>query len=530
MQQILDTIQALQRHQETVAHVCARKILEKLHPRVLHDTCMRHCAFYLCAEGSVQLAWTSGTTTPLSWPATLAPDFAESTSLMPRLMMLESDEVPAHHAMLTAIRLHASGLNDAVMAFMTLHAPSRSELDAMVLLTTYLAFTIAAKNDEPASTDRIADMLSRLSAERDLSKAHAEVMFNTMFHGVVYQDNTGRIIAANPAAEEILGRTVEELRGLSSYDFERTTIRDDGTPFPPSEHPAIVTLRTGKIVRNVVMGVQNPRTQSVRWINIDSMPLLDNEGHTTRVYTLFQDITALRSAHRATAAFQEKLTRLAAETLASEERHRNQVATAVHDGIGHGLAVMQHHLRSLADTPLNQVQAHYTKSCLSICHDALKFAQNITFDLSPPILNELGLPNALRELTSRFADQHQLNTVFCIHGDIVDLGRDTRMMLYRTVQELLINVVKHAHATTVRVTLCFRPTTVIVRVLDNGCGFIPDEEVNQPASGGFGLFSIQQRARLLNASLRIRSRSRRGSSVQLTLRYDAFSQAREGHS
>jgi PAS domain-containing protein len=77
------------------------------------------------------------------------------------------------------------------------------------------------------------------------SEWHYRRLFETMLLGVVYQDAGGRIIAMNPAAERILGKGPEEFLGGSSVDEEHHTLRENGTPFPGLEHPAMVALRTG---------------------------------------------------------------------------------------------------------------------------------------------------------------------------------------------------------------------------------------------------------------------------------------------
>ena len=146
------------------------------------------------------------------------------------------------------------------------------------------------------------DDTHRKAAERQLSESerHHRLLFETMLQGVVYQDAAGRIISMNPAAERILGKSPEDFLGRTSEDEEHHTLREDGTPFPGLEHPAMVALRTGRELRDVVMGVFNPRDPGYRWISISAVPLF-REGEDTpyQVYTLFNDITAHRQAEQA---------------------------------------------------------------------------------------------------------------------------------------------------------------------------------------------------------------------------------------
>ena len=125
------------------------------------------------------------------------------------------------------------------------------------------------------------------------------VLAETMLQGVVHQDAEGRIIAMNPAAERILGKTVEEFLGSNSIREEQHTIHEDGSPFPGVEHPAMVALRTGQPLSGVVMGVFNPRENNYHWISIDAVPVFrPGEDRPYQVYTVFEDITGASRPRR----------------------------------------------------------------------------------------------------------------------------------------------------------------------------------------------------------------------------------------
>ncbi len=120
------------------------------------------------------------------------------------------------------------------------------------------------------------------------SQAKLDLIFKAQVEGVVVQDKTGRILVANPAAEQILG--VSELGKRSSVDGGWKTIREDGTNYPGDEHPAMVAIRTGQASRDSIMGVHRPDGKLV-WISINAAPLTDEQGQAHMVVCSFSDVT-----------------------------------------------------------------------------------------------------------------------------------------------------------------------------------------------------------------------------------------------
>ncbi|HPF07425.1 MAG TPA: PAS domain S-box protein [Spirochaetota bacterium] len=126
-----------------------------------------------------------------------------------------------------------------------------------------------------------------------------EVKFRTLFEnlsqGVIYYDSNGEIIAANPAAEKILGSTHEELLGRTSQYPGWQTIKEDGSIFPEEEYPVNISLNYGKPVKDVVIGLFNSSEGKYRWIVVDSFPeYRTGEEKPFRVSVVFIDITERR--------------------------------------------------------------------------------------------------------------------------------------------------------------------------------------------------------------------------------------------
>ncbi len=154
-------------------------------------------------------------------------------------------------------------------------------------------------------------------------------LFETMYQGVVYQNSEGRIIGANPAAERILGRDLEDMLSMDSDSQDWQAVREDGSEFSGLEHPAMMSLKKRTPFRGVVMGIHNPRENRRRWIRISAVPEF-SRGNVKpyRVHCTFDDITELKRAKDALEKTQTELERRVEERTRelSEEIERRKEA------------------------------------------------------------------------------------------------------------------------------------------------------------------------------------------------------------
>ncbi len=126
-------------------------------------------------------------------------------------------------------------------------------------------------------------------------------IYGAMADGLILQDANARILECNPAAERILGLSRDQIMGRTSLDPIWHTVRSDGSPCPGEEHPAVVTIRTGRTVRNFEMGVSKA-DGSITWISINTEPLSVTNAGVREVICSFSDITERKnleeSVHR----------------------------------------------------------------------------------------------------------------------------------------------------------------------------------------------------------------------------------------
>jgi len=154
----------------------------------------------------------------------------------------------------------------------------------------------AALAEQYRHTEALQQELATQEVER-----HAELreqqnrywlLFETMAQGVVYYAADGSVIDANPAAQHILGLSLDQLKERSSATLRWRVVHADGSNFPQEEFPAMLALRTGQPVLGAVMGIDDPRSQYRRWLSINAIPLFHlGESTLFQVYTTFADIT-----------------------------------------------------------------------------------------------------------------------------------------------------------------------------------------------------------------------------------------------
>ncbi len=144
----------------------------------------------------------------------------------------------------------------------------------------------------------LRDITEQKKAEAEVRESELKYrrLYETMAQGVVYQGADGKIISANPAAERILGLSLDQLLARTSQDPEWRTVREDGSHLPGLEHPSMIALRTGKPFGPAVLGLYQPKLNDHVWVTVNAIPIFETDGTLSQVYTTFQDITAEKKA------------------------------------------------------------------------------------------------------------------------------------------------------------------------------------------------------------------------------------------
>jgi signal transduction histidine kinase len=186
-----------------------------------------------------------------------------------------------------------------------------------------------------------------------------------------------------------------------------------------------------------------------------------------------------------------------------EERERRRIAENLHDSLGQTLGLAFMNLSSIdVDQCPPQIKntIKFTSKQLNKSNDE---SRKQTYDLSPPILYELGLIPAIKWKLEQFEKEHKIKTSLEFDSDKDHPTKDYKIFLYRIVGELLTNIKKHANASEVKVKLYIKDEQFFITVEDDGVGIDKSSKKPAPNSGGFGLLSITERIESMNGTFKI---------------------------
>ena len=310
---------------------------------------------------------------------------------------------------------------------------------------------------------------------------------------------------------------------------------DGRTPVAPERLPLNRAIRAGESVVDEEWTLRRPDGSTLP-VLCNASPIRDPSGRISGGVVVFRDISSLRQAReqleervrertaelnranlelQSEAAergrYQRRLRALAAELATTAERERQKLATEVHDRIGQALSLSRMRLGLLRQR-LAGDQASELDGIGGLLEKTIQDVRGLIFELYPPVLHHAGLQSALLWLSERFRQRYGLEVELEDGFPGGSLGQDLQALLFRSVQELLMNVVLHARTDRARVRLGREGESLVIEVVDAGAGFQPEEAER---SAGFGIFSIQEQLAPLGGSLRIESAPGQGTRAVL---------------
>ncbi|MBJ6724499.1 MEDS domain-containing protein [Geomesophilobacter sediminis] len=333
-------------------------------------------------------------------------------------------------------------------------------------------------------------------------------VFDNLPEGVYVKDLQGRYLLINKAGAEFFGKTVAEVLGRTVHDLlapqwanliqtaDRRARQAQGLLSDEITFEAAGVTRTILAIKGVFRS---------------------SNGAPTGIFGISRDITEQRRMERELADYQEQLRFMASELSLNEERQRRQIASVLHDQIGQTLALAKIRIEAVKRVVEGVKGGQRLSVDLAgigeLLDRVIQHSRSLTDQLSPPVLYELGLEAAVEALADEFQRQHGIEITF--YDDAADkpLDDDLRGLLYQSVRELLVNIVKHAHASRATVSLQREGKFLTINVVDDGDGFDEKEKIRVGTGAGFGLFRMRERLKHSGGRFRIETAPGLGTRV-----------------
>ncbi len=334
------------------------------------------------------------------------------------------------------------------------------------------------------------DLWQRLADNEARNRALLDALPDTMVafnrEGRVLEVRTSRFDPHPEISEELKASHISEFLGPAQAGI----FRDAVARVEQGENPVVTEFELQQRGKKLSFEVRVTRYREGEYL------------------ALVRDITQRKRNENA-------LRSLVLQLCTAEEGQRRELALLLHDGIGQDLSALHYQMQACFEG--TAPSAHRLNKMVGLLQQVMAKTQDLTFDLSPPMLYELGLGAALQAMVRRFNRDQAGDYSLTVVGDGPEPDSTTAILLYRITRELLINAAKHSGADRVVVRLENRAENVVLTVSDNGRGFTgedmgPKDDLRR---GGFGLFSIRQRLGPLGGRLEIGNGE--GARITITL-------------
>lgn len=355
------------------------------------------------------------------------------------------------------------------------------------------------------------DLTEHMKADAAVRRSERALrdMLGAASEAILIAGGDGRITYANAMAARMFGYPLEELIGLHIE-----ALVPDGPP--PDESQEDRETFEGEPSHNPLgpnRELQGRRRNGTAFPADVGLSTMEGERGPL-VVAFISDMSALKEHEHRISAYKKRLQEMAFDAALVEERQRRRLAADLHDNIGQTLALAQIRLKAAmahpgfaADKDLGEV--------VKLLAQAMSDTRSLTFELSPPVLYDLGLVAALEWFGEQLEGQHGLHVDVRADERWSRLDTETAAMLFRAIRELLTNVVKHAATRVVTVTLSREANELVVVVHDQGKGFDLERLKASGASRGFGLFSVREQVLRLGGHFEVTSSPQHGTRITL---------------
>lgn len=347
---------------------------------------------------------------------------------------------------------------------------------------------------------RIAERKRAEEALRESEERYRE-LFENARDAIYVHDLAGNYVSVNRAAETLCGYSRDEILGRNFAEFVAI------------EHLGQINdcllsklQKEGETTYEVEVIAKDGRRVPVE---VSSRAIYEN-GVIVGVQGTARDVTERKQA-------QDTLRMFSRQLIEAQEDERRRIARDLHDQIGQALTAVKMNLYTVQRVSNAPEASHCLKDNIDAVDEALRLVRDLSVDLRPPLLDDLGLPTALCWYVDRYEKRAGVTTEVVIDppNENERFSRELETACFRIAQEALTNVVRHARATHVLLQLTRTPNQLEMIVRDDGVGFDPAAlRKRAPRVATLGLLGMQERAHAAGGVLTIQSEVGTGTEIR----------------
>lgn len=232
----------------------------------------------------------------------------------------------------------------------------------------------------------------------------------------------------------------------------------------------------------------------------------------TQIY--FHDITALKTYEKKLVESERKLRELSDHLHSILEQERDRLSKGLHDGIGQSLSMLRIKLVKMSEKEKDPEQVRKNTEIIETLEDAILELKNISYDLKPRMLEEMGLGFAIKYMANKVTSETGIIGEVNVIGEEIRLQNRLEIYLYRIAQEALNNILKYSHATYFSIQLIIKNRFIRMMVSDDGRGFdIEAVSSQREPLHGMGLINIKERVESYHGEFKIESSPENGTMI-----------------
>ena len=358
------------------------------------------------------------------------------------------------------------------------------------------------------NTDKTKNQL--LAELSELRKSHnlLDRILNGMYDALMVVDRDYRIVDINNCFIDYYKKNREEIIGKTCYEITHSLPQS----CTEAKHPCPIRKVIEAKSINKVKHIHKDKYGKDVIVDIFSFPLFDLTGDVEYIVEIQQNITEHKKTEERLRVSREQLRGLAAYLESAREEERRKMARKIHDELGQTLAGLKIDLSWLSKGLSKEQESLFekTKSMSKLVDTTIQTVKRIAAELRPGVLDDLGIAAAIEWQAGEFEKLVEIKCEFSSNPRDIILDQERSIVIFRIFQEILTNIILHAKATKVRISLKEKGPSIVLKVRDNGKG-ISNKQISD--SKAFGLIGMRERVRPWGGEIKISGAPGKGTTV-----------------